>query len=309
MSANPKYESTKGAFFAFSPFRVFVFAPFSRLRVILEMIKFEHTLFALPFALSSALVAADGIPALPTLGWILLAMVGARSAAMAFNRIADAKFDAANPRTQSRALPAGLVSIGAAWVFTIISAGMLVFAARMLNPLAFALSPVALIVVLGYSYSKRFTSLSHLWLGLALGIAPVGAWIAVTGEIGFASMVLSAAVILWTAGFDIIYSLQDLEFDRKTGLFSLPSRIGPERALLVSRLFHAGMAALLVWFGLLTGRGPVYYAGAALVAVFLIYEQSIVSARDLSRVNAAFFTLNGCVSVAMLGFVAADVLL
>ena len=280
-----------------------------KLLVILEMIKFEHTIFALPFALSSALVAARGIPSLPTLGWIVLAMVGARSAAMAFNRIADSKLDAANPRTKARALPAGLVSISSAWALTIISAALLVFAAKMLNPLAFALSPVALIVVLGYSYSKRFTTLSHLWLGLSLGIAPVGAWIAVKGEIGFPSMVLSAAVILWTAGFDIIYSLQDLEFDRKTGLFSLPARIGPDRALLVSRLFHAGMVALLVWFGLLTGRGPIYYAGVAMVAICLIYEQSIVSPRDLSRVNAAFFTLNGCVSLAMLGFVAADVLL
>jgi 4-hydroxybenzoate polyprenyltransferase len=304
-----KYESTKGSLFAFSLFRAFAITPFSRLRVMLEMIKFEHTVFAMPFALSSALVAARGIPKLATLGWILLAMVGARSAAMAFNRIVDAGIDAANPRTRSRALPAGLVSIGAAWAFTIIAAGCLVFAARMLNPLAFALSPVALIVVLGYSYSKRFTSLSHLWLGLALGIAPVGAWIAITGRIGFASMVLSAAVILWTAGFDIIYSLQDLDFDRKTGLFSLPARIGPDRALLISRVFHAGMVALLVWFGLMTGRGPIYYAGSAAVAIFLIYEQSIVSPRDISRVNAAFFTLNGCVSMAMLGFVAADVLL
>ena len=286
-----------------------VMAPVRKLGMMLEMIKFEHTVFALPFALSSALVAADGLPALRVLGWILLAMVGARSAAMAFNRIADAKLDAVNPRTQSRALPAGLVSISAAWAFTIISAACLVFAAKMLSPLAFALSPVALLVLLGYSYSKRFTSLSHLWLGLALGIAPVGAWIAITGQLGFPSMVLSAAVMLWTAGFDIIYSLQDLDFDRKTGLFSLPARLGPERALLVSRLFHAGMVALLVWFGLLTGRGPIYYAGAVLVAVFLIYEQSIVSARDLSRVNAAFFTVNGCVSIAMLGFVAADVLL
>jgi 4-hydroxybenzoate polyprenyltransferase len=284
-------------------------APVRKLGTILEMIKFEHTVFALPFALSSALVAARGIPPLPVLGWILLAMVGARSAAMAFNRIADAKLDAVNPRTKTRALPTGLVSTRSAWALTIVAAAMLVFAARMLNPLAFALSPVALLIVLGYSYSKRFTSLSHLWLGLSLGIAPVGAWIAVTGEIGFPSVVLSAAVILWTAGFDIIYSLQDLDFDRKTGLFSLPARIGPARALLVSRVFHAGMVGLLVWFGLLTGRGMIYYAGAAMVAIFLAYEQSIVSPRDLSRVNAAFFTLNGCVSVAMLGLVAADVLL
>lgn len=283
--------------------------PAARLLVILEMIKFEHTVFALPFALSSALVAANGIPPLPILGWILVAMVGARSCAMAFNRLADAHLDAANPRTNSRAIPTGLISLGAAWVFVLISAAVFLFAAYMLNPLAFALSPVALVVILSYSYSKRFTSFSHLWLGLSLGIAPVGAWIAVTGEIGFPSLVLSAAVILWTAGFDIIYSLQDLDFDRATRLFSLPSRLGPAKALLISRVFHGGMVALLVWFGLLTGRGPVYYAGAALVAVFLIYEQSLVSPRDFSRANAAFFTMNGCVSVAFLGFVAADVLL
>lgn len=280
-----------------------------KLGVVLEMIKFEHTVFALPFALSSALVAAGGIPELPILGWILVAMVGARSAAMAFNRIADAKLDAVNPRTRMRAIPAGLVSVGTAWCITVLSAALLVLAAKMLNPLAFALSPLALVVILGYSYSKRFTSWSHVWLGLSLGIAPVGAWIAVTGKIGFPSMVLSAAVILWTAGFDIIYSLQDIEFDRRTGLFSLPARFGPGPALLLSRLFHLGMAALLIWFGVLTGRGPAYYTGAGVVAAFLVYEQSIVSPRDLSRVNAAFFTVNGCVSIAMLGFAAADVLL
>lgn len=278
-----------------------------KLFVLLDMIKFEHTVFALPFALASALVAANGIPDWRVLGWILVAMVGARSAAMGFNRIADAKLDAANPRTKSRALPAGVVSMGTAWALVIVSSGLLVLAAYMLNPLAFALSPVALAAVLGYSYSKRFTSLSHLWLGLCLGIAPVGAWVAVKGGIGFPSIVLSAAVVLWTAGFDIIYSLQDLDFDRKTGLFSLPVRIGPARALLVSRLFHAVMIALLVWFGKLAGLGAVYYAGVACVAVFLVYEQSLISARDFSRVNTAFFTLNGCVSIGLLIFVALDV--
>ena len=275
--------------------------------ILLEMIKFEHTVFALPFALASAVVAANGIPDWRIMGWILVAMVGARSAAMGFNRIADAKLDAANPRTKSRALPAGVVSMGTAWTLVIVSAGLLVLAAYMLNPLALALSPVALAAVLGYSYSKRFTSLSHLWLGLCLGIAPVGAWVAVKGEIGFPSIVLSAAVMLWTAGFDIIYSLQDIDFDSKTGLFSLPARIGPARALLVSRLFHAVMIGLLVWFGKLAGLGAVYYAGVACVAVSLVYEQSLVSARDFSRVNTAFFTLNGCVSIGLLIFVALDV--
>lgn len=291
--------------------------PFRKIRIILEMIKFEHTLFALPFALISMLVAAHSlhpdrtgfqIP-LYQLIWILVAMVGARSAAMTFNRIADARIDAENPRTASRAIPKGLVSVGAAWVFTIISAALLVLAAYMLNPLAFALSPVALAAVLLYSYAKRFTSFSHLWLGLCLGIAPVGAWIAVTGKIGFPSLVLSAAVMLWTAGFDIIYSLQDLDFDRKVGLFSLPAKIGPARALLVSRLLHVLMVGLLVWFGMLTGLGKVYYIGIVHVAALLAFEQRMVSAKNLSRINAAFFTMNGMVSIAFLTFVVLDLLL
>ena len=280
-----------------------------KLGIILEMIKFEHTLFALPFALISMMVAAHGMPEWRIVGWILVAMVGARSAAMAFNRIADARIDAANPRTATRAIPAGLVSVGVAYMFVIVSAGMLVLAAYMLNPLAFALSPIALAVVLTYSYSKRFTSLSHLWLGLALGIAPVGAWIAVTGKIGFPSMVLSAAVMLWTAGFDIIYSLQDVDFDRKMGLFSLPARIGASRALSVSRLFHVAMLGLLIWFGVLCELGLFYYIGVAFVGILLAYEQRMVSPKDLSRVNAAFFTLNGCVSIALLVFVILDIYL
>lgn len=284
-------------------------SPVRKLFVLLEMIKFEHTVFALPFALSSMLVAANGFPHWRIFAWILAAMVGARSAAMAFNRIADAKIDALNPRTSARAIPAGLVSMAGAWIFTLISAGVLVFAAYMLNRLAFTLSPLALLAVFGYSYSKRFTSLSHLWLGLCLGIAPVGAWIAVRGAIEIMPIALCAAVMFWTAGFDILYSLQDVEFDKKMGLFSLPSRIGPSRALLISRLFHALMVLMLVGFGLLAKLGAIYYAGTGVVALFLIYEQSLVSAKDISRVNAAFFTMNGVVSIVLLGFVAWDVLL
>ncbi len=280
--------------------------PLQKLLTVLEMIKFEHTVFALPFALASALVAANGLPSRRTLALILLAMVGARTAAMAFNRIADLYYDALNPRTANRALPKRLVSVGTAWALVVGGSVVLVAAGYLLNPLAFALSPVALAVVIGYSYSKRFTSLSHLWLGLALGIAPVGAWIAVTGEIGFPSLVLSAAVILWTAGFDIIYALQDVEFDRRYGLFSLPAKIGPARALLMSRLLHIGAAVFLVSFGLLCGLGAWYYIGVALAAFSLLYEQSIVSANDLSRVNAAFFNANGVVSLAVLMFVALD---
>ncbi|MCX8052742.1 MAG: putative 4-hydroxybenzoate polyprenyltransferase [Armatimonadetes bacterium] len=277
--------------------------------IVLEMIKFEHTVFALPFALSSALVAAAGLPDWRTLGWILVAMVGARSAAMAFNRIADSQLDALNPRTADRAIPRGLVSHATAWVIVLAGSAILILSAYMLNPLAFALSPVALLAVVGYSYSKRFTSLSHVWLGLCLGIAPIGAWIAVRGEIDLPPIVLSAAVALWTAGFDIIYSLQDIDFDRKIGLFSLPARIGAGWSLVVSRLFHVAAVTLLVWFGIMCAMGTLYYVGVALAALCLFYEQSIVSADDISRVNSAFFTANGLVSMAMLVFVATDVLI
>ncbi|MEN6371271.1 MAG: UbiA-like polyprenyltransferase [Armatimonadota bacterium] len=279
-----------------------------KLMVILEMIKFEHTVFALPFALTSAIVAANGFPTWRTLGWILLAMVGARSAAMTFNRIADLKFDVKNPRTAGRAIPKGVISVAEAWAFTLAAIAVFVLAAGMLNRLALVLSPVALVVILGYSYTKRFTSWSHLVLGLSLGIAPVGAWIAVTGKLQLQPMILAACVMLWTAGFDVIYSLQDVEFDRKMGLFSLPKAIGESRALLVSRLMHTLMMGLLVWFGLACGMGTIFYVGLAVISLFIIYEHSIVSPTDLSRVNAAFFTMNGCVSISFFIFALADVL-
>lgn len=280
-----------------------------KLMIILEMIKFEHTIFALPFALTSTVVAAAGIPDLRTLGWILAAMVGARSAAMAFNRIADLKYDAKNPRTAGRAIPKGVISVAEAWAFTLASIAVFVIAAAMLNRLALYLSPVALAVVMGYSYTKRFTSWSHLALGLSLGIAPVGAWIAVTGKIELQPMILAACVMLWTAGFDVIYSLQDVEFDRKAGLFSLPKSLGESRALFVSRLMHLAMVGLLVWFGMASGMGTVFFIGIGVVTMFLVYEHSIVSPGDLSRVNAAFFTMNGCVSVFLFLFALADVLM
>ncbi len=281
----------------------------SKVATILEMIKFEHTIFALPFALTSALIAAHGIPRLPILFWILVAMAGARSSAMAFNRIVDLEFDMLNPRTADRALPAGVLKAGEVWVFTIVSAGVFMFAAWILNPLAFALSPVTLIVLLGYSYTKRFMSLSHLVLGLALGIAPVGAWIAVTGRLQFPPMILSAAVILWTAGFDIIYALQDIEFDAKLGLFSIPRMLGVRRALMVSRAFHIVTVLLLLWFGLNLGLGIAYYIGIFVVACLLAYEQSVVKPNDLSRVNVAFFTTNGFVSIGFLVFAVIDLLI
>jgi 4-hydroxybenzoate polyprenyltransferase len=279
---------------------------FGKLLIILEMIKFEHTVFALPFALMAAAIAAKGFPAWNKLGWILLAMVGARSAAMTFNRIADQEIDAANPRTAKRALPAGIVKRTEAWIFTLVSIGLLVFSAYMLNPLALMLSPVALLVLLGYSYTKRFTALSHVVLGLALGIAPSAAWIAIKGTLELPPALLTLAVICWTAGFDIIYSLQDLEFDRKQGLFSIPKTLGPARALFVSRIMHFSMVIFLSLFGIIAGLGAVYYVGVCVVALFLIYEQSLVKPDDISRVNFAFFTLNGFVSIGLFLFTVAD---
>jgi 4-hydroxybenzoate polyprenyltransferase len=277
--------------------------------VILEMIKFEHTLFALPFALMSALLAADGLPAWRTLGWILVAMVGARSSAMAFNRIADLRFDRLNPRTASRALPAGLLSVGQVWGFVLSTAALFFIAAWQLNPLALALSPVALAIIWGYSFTKRFTSLSHLVLGIALGIAPSGAWIAVRGVLELPPILLTLAVMLWAGGFDVIYACQDVEFDRKTGLHSIPSRLGVRAALAISIAMHAGTVLLLLLLARVWPVGTLYYAGVALVAVLLAYEHSLVKPDDLSRVNAAFFTVNGFVSIGLFLFTAVDVFL
>lgn len=279
-----------------------------RVAVILEMIKFEHTVFALPFALTSMMLAAKGLPPLPVLFWILMAMVGARSAAMAFNRIVDAEYDRLNARTAGRAIPAGILSVGEVWLFTLAAAGLFVLAAFMLNPLAFALSPVALLIIFGYSYAKRFTTLSHLVLGLALGIAPVGAWIAVTGRIDIAPLILSGAVMLWTAGFDIIYALQDLEFDAQHGLFSIPSALGPAKGLLISRLFHTVSAILLAAFGAVLGLGAAYYVGVVFAAVLLAYEQSLVKPDDFSRADAAFFNANGLVSIGFFAFALVDLI-
>lgn len=285
-----------------------------KLPLLLSLIKFEHTLFALPFALAAAVVAAHGLPPWSTLGWILLAMVGARSAAMAFNRIVDRKIDAANPRTARRELPAGLVSLRQAKALMGISTLVFIGAAAMLGPLTFILSPVALFIIFGYSYCKRFTSLSHLVLGLALGIAPVGAWIAVrdtllnsAGAFEAAPFLLAAAVMLWTAGFDILYALQDVEFDKKAGLFSIPKKFGAHKALWIARALHAAAVILLVDFGALCSLSWIYTAGVSVVVGCLIYEHSLVKPTDLSRINAAFFTMNGIVSVVFFVFTLADV--
>ena len=280
-----------------------------KLKIILEMIKFEHTVFALPFAIMSAFIAAGGIPPLTKLGWILVAMVGARSCAMAFNRLADAEIDSENPRTAMRAIPAGLITKAAVWVFTLVSAGLLVVAAWRLNPLAFALSPVALAVIMGYSYTKRFTSLSHFWLGLALSISPVGAWIAIKGQFAWTPIVLCCVVLLWTAGFDIIYACQDVNFDRKHGLHSIPARIGIRWALWLSSTLHVVAVLLLVVIPFLTELGLFYYIGVGIVVCIFVYEHAIVKHNDLSRVNLAFFTLNGMISLVLMVLSIADILI
>lgn len=278
------------------------------LKITLEMIKIEHTLFALPFAFLGAVLAARGLPSLYQIVWITVAMVGARSAAMAFNRLADREIDAANPRTRMRALPAGLLSVQFVAAFTVVSAAVFFLAAFMLNRLTLVLSPVALASVLLYSYTKRFTSLSHLVLGWCLSIAPTGAWIAVRGAIDSpVPLLLSLAVMLWTAGFDIVYACQDYEFDVRAGLNSIPQRLGIAGALWVARGLHAAMFAALAAVYVLTGLHWLGLVGLLATGALLVYQHSIVRADDLSRLNAAFFTTNAFVSVILFVTVAADV--
>ncbi len=285
----------------------------TRFRLTLEMIRFEHSLFALPFALTGALLAIrEGGFSRPGLGlrmvWIVVAMVAARSAAMTFNRVLDAEIDARNPRTSGRHLPTGLLSKGFAWGFISASSAVFMFAAAALNRLCFLLSAPALAVVFFYSFTKRFTSLSHLVLGLALGIAPAAAWIAVEGSLDPRILWLTAAVMFWTAGFDIIYSCQDYEFDVDTGLFSLPRRFGIGGALMIARAFHLAMIVCLGTLLAAFRLGALSLTGAAVVAVLLVWEHRLVRADDLSRVDAAFFTVNGFVSVLFFLFWAADIL-
>ena len=279
---------------------------FSKTRTTLEMIKWEHSIFALPFALTAALLAAHGLPAGRTLLWILIAMIAARSSAMAFNRWADAELDAANPRTSARAIPAGMLSRQFVFGFTCVAALLFVLAANELNPLTLYLSPVVLVVLLGYSYMKRFTRWSHLGLGLALGLAPSAAWVAVRGTLDPRILVLTAAVTLWAGGFDVLYACQDFEHDRAAGLYSLPQSIGIPAAFIAARVMHLAMLALLIWFGLLFQFKVIGWLGIAAVALLLAYEHSLVSPRDLRRLNAAFFTMNGVIATVFLGFVAAD---
>ena len=270
-------------------------------RLTFEMIKIEHTLFALPFAFLGAVLAANGLPTLRQIGWIIVAMVGARSAAMAFNRLADRKIDARNPRTAMRALPSGALSVGFVWLFTIVSALLFLFAAAMLNGLTLILAPIALGSVLLYSFTKRWTQFSHIVLGWCLSIAPTGAWIAVRGQIGSpVPLLLSLVVLLWTAGFDVLYACQDYEFDRAERLHSIPARFGIERALWISRALHAVAFLALTWLYLLSGLGPLALAGVVITGALLIYQHRLVRADDLSRLNAAFFTTNAFVSVILL---------
>lgn len=285
-----------------------------RLRLTLEMIKFEHSVFALPFALTAALLAArEQRMTAGALGWKLLwivpAMVGARSAAMTYNRLVDADIDARNPRTKERHLPKGTLSKAFSWGFLGASVLLFLIAARMLNPLCFYLAPLALAVVLFYSFTKRFTSYSHLILGFALGMSPAAAWIAISASLDPRILWLTAAVTFWTAGFDVIYACQDYEFDRREGLHSAPRRFGIAGALWISRLLHLAMMASLAALAASFGLGWLSVAGIAAVGALLVYEHRLVKADDLSRVNAAFFTVNGLVSVLFFLFWAADILL
>jgi 4-hydroxybenzoate polyprenyltransferase len=281
----------------------------NKIKIILEMIKFEHTIFALPFAFTAALMAAHGMPSWAQIFWITIAMVGARSAAMGFNRWADRDIDAANPRTKTRALPLGLVSPGQVLVFTIVSAAVLVVAAYQLNPLAFYLSPLALAIVCFYSYAKRFTFLSHAILGLAIAGAPLGAWIAVTGRLDAPALVLGGAVVFWLLGFDVLYALQDREFDQKTGLHSIPQRFGVRNSLWISRTAHAITMVALFWLAWLVPLGLYYLAGVGVALCLIVYEHTLVRDGDLSKLDMAFFNMNGYISVTIFVFTLLDVLL
>ena len=281
----------------------------NRIRTVLEMIKFEHSVFALPFALTGALLAArathqppSGCPRLGQILWIVVAMVAARSAAMTVNRIADLRYDRENPRTSQRALATGALPIEFAWIFTIVAVGVFVIAAWQLNPLALKLAPLALAILFFYSFTKRFTNWSHLFLGFALGISPAAAWIAITGSLDWRMLILCAGVTLWVGGFDVLYACQDIEYDRGAGLFSVPKKFGIANALLIARVMHAGVIALLAWLAFSFGLPWPAWAGIAVVAALLAYEHSLVKADDLSKLDAAFFTMNGYISMSFLLF-------
>ncbi|HEY6904605.1 MAG TPA: UbiA-like polyprenyltransferase [Candidatus Acidoferrales bacterium] len=277
----------------------------SRIRTVLEMIKFEHSVFALPFALVGALLAAraaGGFPSWRQILWIVVAMVGARSAAMTMNRIADIEYDRRNPRTANRVLPTGELSVGFALAFTVLASALLVIAAWQLNRLALELSPLALAILFLYSYTKRFTAWSHFVLGFCLGISPAAAWIAIRGSLDWRMLILCAAVTLWVGGFDVLYACQDVDFDRAEGLYSIPKAFGIRKALLIARVMHVLMIGLLIWLAWSFHLGWPAWVGIAVVAALLAYEHSLVKPNDLSKMNAAFFTVNGYISLLFLLF-------
>jgi 4-hydroxybenzoate polyprenyltransferase len=279
-----------------------------RIVLFLRMIKFQHSVFALPFAFSAGLLAAGGIPPVNKIVWITIAMVGARSAAMGMNRIIDKDIDAKNPRTSMRELPSGKIGVTAAVVFTVLSAAVLAAAAAMLNPLCLKLTPLAVAVLVIYSFTKRFTWLSHAALGAAISLAPLGAWIAITGGVSFKIAPLVLAVIFWLAGFDILYALQDIDFDRAHGLFSVPQRFGTGRALIIARAAHLVTWGLFVATGAAFGLGVIYYAGMLAVGGLLAYEHSLVKKDDLSKLNMAFFNMNGYISLTVFFVILGDFL-
>lgn len=281
---------------------------FEKIALYLRMIKFSHSVFALPFAFTAALMAASGIPSLKQIFWIVVAMVSARSGAMGLNRIIDRKIDTANPRTMNREIPSGKINVGSAVFFTVISLTFFVFSAYMLNPLCLKLSPLAIAVLLLYSYTKRFTWLSHIVLGIAISAAPVGAWIAVRGTFNAEILPLGFAVVFWLAGFDVLYALQDIEFDRAHGLRSIPEKFGIKDTLLFSRIFHLITWGLLAFTGLIFGLGIFYWIGMAVAGGLFIYEHSIVKANDLSRLDMAFFNMNGYISITVFIFTLLDCL-
>ena len=279
-----------------------------KITIFLEMIKFSHTVFALPFALAGALLAAGGMPTGQQLFWIVVAMAGARTTAMGLNRLIDAEIDARNPRTAGRAIPAGLIGKGTTMGFILVSLALLLVAASRLNPLCLKLAPLAVFFLVLYSYCKRFTSLAHVVLGICLAAAPIGAWIAIRGEISAPALILGAAVLFWVAGFDILYALQDLEFDRKAGLHSIPVALGVEGSLWAARLFHLVMLVLLAGLLVTMKLGGFFMAGILAAATMLLYEHWLLRNGDLTKLDAAFFNMNGYISIAILVFTAAEVL-
>lgn len=284
-------------------------AVLQKITIFMEMIKFSHTIFALPFALSGALLAIRGLPSGRQLLFIILAMVGARTAAMAMNRLIDADIDAKNPRTAGRAIPAGLLSKGAVFGAIILSVALLLWSAAMLNPLCLKLSPIALFFLVLYSYCKRFTALAHVVLGICLAAAPIGAWVALTGTITLPAVVLGLIVLFWVSAFDMLYALQDLEYDRSVGLYSIPVALGVTGTLWLSRLFHLITVGLLVWLILLLGLGIWFWIGCAAMAAMLLYEHWLLRGGDLTKLDAAFFTMNGYISLTFLAATAAEIFL